>query len=51
MVRCNSFVHFLYYCIFYTDSDATNSANSFGEFEEMWLKMGEELEMEGLPKR
>eukprot|EP00105_Crassostrea_gigas_P028488 XP_011450153.2 PREDICTED: uncharacterized protein LOC105344184 [Crassostrea gigas] len=31
-------------------TDATNSANSFNEFEEMWLKMGEELEMEGLPK-
>uniref|UniRef100_A0A8W8MJR0 Uncharacterized protein n=1 Tax=Magallana gigas TaxID=29159 RepID=A0A8W8MJR0_MAGGI len=30
--------------------DATNSANSFNEFEEMWLKMGEELELEVLPK-
>lgn len=25
---------------FYIDSDASNSANSFGEFEEMWLRMG-----------
>lgn len=27
---------------FYIDSDASNSANSFGEFEEMWLRIGGE---------
>lgn len=37
---------------FYIDSDASNSANSFGEFEEMWFKIGGlGLEMEGLPER
>lgn len=36
---------------FYIDSDASNSANSFDEFEEMWLKIGRGVEMEGLPKR
>lgn len=32
-------------------SEATSSANSFEQFEEMWVKMGEELEMEGFSKR
>jgi hypothetical protein len=33
------------------DSEATNSANSFDEFEEMWAKMGDQLEAQSLSKR
>lgn len=35
---------------FYIDSEATSSAKSFDEFEQIWMKMGDELEMEGLAK-
>uniref|UniRef100_A0A8W8MRV3 Uncharacterized protein n=1 Tax=Magallana gigas TaxID=29159 RepID=A0A8W8MRV3_MAGGI len=31
--------------------EATSSAKSFDEFEQIWMKMGDELEMEGLAKR
>lgn len=30
-------------------SDATKSTDSFSEFEEMWIKMGEEMERTTLP--
>lgn len=30
-------------------SDATKSTDSFSEFEEMWIKMGEEMERTSLP--